>query len=443
MDDDDYEKSNAREWDLSYKTPATTHSGPAKQTNEKREQRGTPNRPPALNAGPRKRQSLAHAQPAWLKDGGARRRQQPRQEPQTLLIDLGDDGQNSAEKSWRDQERPVASISIPDELVWRDQHHEALARRHGAFIFTQEHPSGGSEVKFDIWGDADAVRRTKQSIHDWIQRETPSKRALGKATFHKYGSLLPQQRKIEEKRWAREVRRQRFRQKPPFGTEFGAIGTFHWPVQDYQPHEVLGKLYEALDPIRMECSCYVVFEESAQAFQIMGDADAVKHALIRMRKAYFQIAARQIAPIRRYFLRFDDGDGDDSLEIPSSVVLEPFDRIKRIAGNNTIAQEPARTPRGEREHAIGTLKDQVLAMSNRNVETSGKSILLMIAKLHYFRGHLTFRIRLGTFLATHYKATEDGKYAIDDFEDMLQQSQFAGEVTTEYVSTLRRIKRKT
>lgn len=439
MDDDDYEKANAREWDLNYRTHTKNEAAPsetAKQAAGKRKQRGKQraqsNQPSALNTGVEQRQPVTIAQPAWLDDRGARRRKQGRQEPQKLLIDLGDDKQNTAEAAWRELERPTATISIPEELVWLDQQHEALARRHGTFIFSQDRRGSGGEVRFDIWGEPQAVHRTKQAIHDWITRETPSKRALGKSAFYKSGSLLPQQRKNEEKKWAREVKRQRFRQRPPLGTKFGAIGTFHWPVQDHQPHEVLGTFCEALDPIRMDCSCYVVFYPETQLFQAMGDADAVKTALLRIRKTFFQVAARQIAPIRRYILHFTNDDGQ--VTIPSKVSLQQFGRIKRIGASAKVTQEEtAKSPRGAGERASGPLNEQVLATSTRDVNVAGKSILLMISKLHYYRGHLNFRIRLGTFLATHYKATENGSYAIDDFQEMLQQSQFAGEITTEYV----------
>lgn len=439
MDDDDYEKANAREWDLTYRSSAineTPSPERAKQSTGKRKQRGKqrsqPNQPSALSTGVEQRQPVTIAQPAWLDDRGARRRKQGRQEPQALLIDLGDDAQNTAEAAWRDLERPTATVSIPDELVWLDQQHEALARRNGTFIFTQGRRSSGGEVIFDIWGEPQAVHHTKQAIHDWITRETPSKRAQGKSAFYKSGSLLPQQRKNEEKKWAREVKRQRFRQRPTLGTKFGAIGTFHWPVQDHQPHEVLGTFCEALDPIRMDCSCYVVFYPETQLFQAMGDADAVKTALLRIRKTFFQVAARQIAPIRRYILRFSNDHGQ--VDVPSSVSLRQFSRIRRIGTNAKVNQdETAKSPRGTGERASGVLKEQVLKTSTRDLSVAGKSVLLMIRKLHYYRGHVKFRIRLGTFLATHYKATEDGSYAIDDFQDMLQQSQFAGEITTEYV----------
>ncbi|KAM0723284.1 hypothetical protein Q7P37_001485 [Cladosporium fusiforme] len=439
MDEDDYEKANAREWDLNYKAPAKNEKPPSDSIKRPRYQQQPLKNQHPRNADLRKRQSFPPVQqPSWLGDGAARKRQQVRHEPQSLLIDLGHDLPDTAEEAWRGQKAPVDFVTVPLEFAWRiDQQNEDLAHRHGAFISTSGRSNSDNKVRFDIWGDLEAVHHTKRAIYDWVQREKQSKRQMGKSAFYKTGSLTDHQRKAEERHWTREVKRQRFRQEPPALTPFGAIGTFHWPVQEYQPHEVLGKFYEALDPIRMECSCYVVFEKTNQVFQVMGEADAVKTALLRIRKACFQIAARQIAPIRRYFLRFDNSRGNDSVKIPSGVTLQPFDRIKRIGGIASNAQEgPAKCPREDDEHATGVVRNHVLTLSTRHVELAGKSILLMIAKLHYYRGHLKFRIRLGTFLATHYKATQqntpdDSDYSIDDFQNMLEQSQFAGEVTTE------------
>jgi hypothetical protein len=258
----------------------------------------------------------------------------------------------------------------------------------------------------------------------------PSKRIMGTMHFSKQISLLPQQRRNEEKRWHREVMRQRFRREPPLGTQFGAIGLFHWPMKEFQPHELLGTSYEAFDPIRMECSCYVVFDQSLPGFQVMGEATTVKDALLRIRKACFQISARQVAPARKYFLHLSETEGD----IPTHVTLEQYERIKRISARDTTGPQdhPGCSPKGQVEIDLEPEEGhQNHERSKRDAKIAGKMIVCMIAKLHYYRGHLKFRIRLGTFLATHYRATEDGRYTVDSFRDMLQQSQFVGEVTPE------------
>ena len=147
-----------------------------------------------------------------------------------------------------------------------------------------------------------------------------------------------------------------------------------------------------------------------------------------MRKAYFQIAARQIASVRKYILDFGNAE-----EIRSHVTLEPYQHIKRIDPSAATAQvHLGKSPQSQSQGKIvsKSTEQQMLETSIRDVKIAGKKIMLTIAKLHYYRGHLRFRIRLGTFLATHYRTgTQD--YMINDFDDMIEQSQFAGEVTPE------------
>jgi hypothetical protein len=360
---------------------------------------------------------------------GVKRREQSHREPQPLLVDVGDSVLNDAENAWRSHKLPLASITVPDELIWADQKHEAIAKKFGTFVFSDDRIGKGGTIKLDIWGEVAAVQHTRQAIHDWIERESPSKRALGLNSHPTTRSLLPRQRPAEEKRWNREVMRQRFRREPPIGMLFGAIGTFHWPVKEFQPHELLGNSYEAFDPIRMDCSCYVIYNQDISGFKVMGEAGAVKVALLRIRKACFQITARQIASLRRYFLHLHETEAEAS----SHVTLTPYEHIKRIGATTATTQDhPGHSPQAQDEADLDTREQQQhRETSIREAKVAGKTIMLMIAKLHYYRGHLKLRVRLGTFLAMEYRATEDGRYTVEDFRDMLRQSQFVGQVTPE------------
>ena len=355
---------------------------------------------------------------------GVRAREQAREDV-PLLIEFAD---NPAEAAWRSHERPFETIHVPEELAWRDQQHEYIAKKYGTFITSEGGASGHGGIRFGIWGEASAVKHTRQEIHDWIKREAPSKHTLGTNTFSKQRSLLPQQRRSAEKKWKEEVQRQRFRQSPPLGTAFGSIGLFHWPVKDYQPNEVLGNSYEALDLIRMGCSCYIIFSPEHSGFHVLGDDTNVKVALLRMRKAYFQIAARQISPVRKYILYF--GNAED--EIRSHVGLESYERIKRIDSSASTAQvHLGKSPKSQGKGETWSIEQQILGTSMRDVKIAGKTIMRMISRLHFYRGQLRLRIRLGKFLATHYKISATDDYTINEFNEMVKQSQFAGEVTPE------------
>ena len=159
----------------------------------------------------------------WQIAEGSRGRTRTRQEPPKLLIDLGNEGDNQAQLAWRKHERAKDSISMPAEMVLGTHEHEAIARQHGAFIFSKHRHGADGQMQFDLWGEVKAVAATKQAIYNWLQREAPSKHTLGTTKFVKVQSLTPKLREREEKRWSREVARQRFRQYPPMGMAFGSI----------------------------------------------------------------------------------------------------------------------------------------------------------------------------------------------------------------------------
>lgn len=433
--DDDYEKTNALEWDLNYKPSSNKskreNATPASQKPPTSSHaQPTPSGPvekwPAQQAriAARDRRPLPLNDSPWMIAEGVVTREQQRDDV-PLLIEFAE---NAAEAAWRNRERPVETIIVPQELAWSDQQHEQIAQKHGTYVTAEGGATGHGGIRFGIWGEASAVNQTRQAIYDWIKRETPSKHTLGTNSFSKQRSLLPQQRQSAERKWIQELKRQRFRQSPPLGTPFGAIGTFHWPVKDYQPNEVLGNSYEALDIIRMECSCYIIFSPDKSGFNVMGHTADVKTAMVRLRKAYFQVAARQIAPVRKYILDF----GNAEEEIRSHVALEPYERIKRIDPLAATAQDhPGKSPKSQGEVVSRSTEQQMSETSTRDVKIAGKIIMRMISNLHYYRGHLRLRIRLGTFLATHFRISSHESYPMDDFNDMIKQSQFAGEVTSE------------
>lgn len=335
-----------------------------------------------------------------------------------LLVDVGI-LTNDAETAWRQHERPVDTIEVPADLIWEDNQVDVIAAQYKTFIFSQHRRGDGKVIKFDIWGAKTAARATKQAIFDWVQCEAPSKRAQGVAKFMKTASMLPKQRALEEKRWAREVTRHRYRQFPPYGSVFGAIGTLHWPLSVYRPEEALGNSFEALDPIRMDCESYIVFNKDSSTFQVMGDAEHVKQAVIRIRQVCFQVAARQAVSARRYLLHANQ---DDSL--PSHVILVPYKRPTDIA--KTLPRREGRSP-----HGVSVAEASSGDEARKAVRITKKCLLATIAKLYYYRGHLELRVRLGTFLVTQYRAPTNGQYDTTEFQQMLGKSQFVGEVTVE------------
>ena len=416
---EDYEKANAREWDLYSKPTETPKASASKwQVVGSSKAAEKPQQKPEHRKGREKETAFPQD---WNTREANENIERLRRPPPNLVIDAN----NEAQLSWRRYEPPKDSIRIPGDLVLQDRTHETIAQYNGTFIFGEDPKSSSGSMTFGIWGDDKGVAATKRSINSWIEHSLPSKKSSPSTKFAKVISLTPVLREREEKRWKKEVTRQRFRQYPPPGKGFGAIGSFHWPVDEFRPEEILGKSCEALDPIRMDCKCYVVFVKDRSIFQVMGKAEAVKEGLLRIRKTGFQIAARQIPPVRTYLLHWPLAS-----TIPSHVALQPYRHMASISEDQTAKAEQSKSPIGEGMHEDESRLEKQTELSEQTVLSS---MLLTLRKLHYYRGNIQMRIRLGKFLAKVYIPPEDGVYTLENYEKMTKMSQFTGEVTQEYV----------
>ena len=225
---------------------------------------------------------------------------QPQQAPRAVKL-IEDDG-NEAQASWRALRKAKTYVRIPRELIMHDlaggNTLQRITVEHLTFIARDEGQASNSESQtFGIWGVGKDAEATRTAIAKWIEEMTGPKKSDRCAKFAKLMSMTSALRQRAENRWKREVKRQRYRQHPPMSTAFGAIGMFHWPVNDYNAAEILGTHYEALDPIRMDCECYIVWKKTG--FQVMGkDMDVVKEALLRLKQTVFQIAAKQLPTVR-------------------------------------------------------------------------------------------------------------------------------------------------
>ena len=238
--------------------------------------------------------------------------------------------ENLGERLWRQREPAQAHIRIPIELASQDKGYTMIAKHHRTFVLHDGKPGGRGSTEFGIWGDPKAVEATVQDIRAWIEDWQSSRKSNKSSKFSKVCSLTPILQDRAERHWEKEVKKHRFRQFPPPDKAFEAIGSFHWPMNEYKPEEILGSSYEALDPIRMDCKCYVVFDEEQGLFRVMGRSDAVRTGLMRLRGTYFQVAARQITPLELHLLH--DADGDRS---GKSIVLKEYERIRIMSGEDS------------------------------------------------------------------------------------------------------------
>ncbi|KAK5132908.1 hypothetical protein LTR08_008354 [Meristemomyces frigidus] len=459
---DDYERSNAREWDPDYKDPETRHAAQdgwqvvggekkreavqPKSVVKQPQQIGNPRqqaaRPQQKYASKPARPSKSlppksgHGQPArqqsrggplgkWQTSGALKSHQVKRGPPRLLQ-----DSDNEGKVAWRSHHPPRDDVRIPKDLALNveqyNYHHEQIAEQHGVFMSSHARPDL-RHMTFDLYGDPKAVESTKQAILSWVGHVSGDRKFDRGPKFAKIQSLTEPLQAIAEKKWKREVTRQTFRQHPPPTMAFQAIGAFHWPIQEYRPEEILGGAYEALDPVRMSNKCYIVYEKERNMFLIMGKASNVQEGLRRLRKTCFQIAARHVTPERKYLLRWAKG-----ANIPTTVYFEEYHRPAVVSTGDAVAEKPGKSPMGNGQHHNEKRIEGAEMQTNLNKVRLLSMLFKAIRKLHYYRGSLQMRIRLGTFLASRYKEPPaDGLYDLKEFEGMIALSQFEAVVTQE------------
>ncbi|KAM3419291.1 hypothetical protein BST61_g5228 [Cercospora zeina] len=264
--------------------------------------------------------------------------------------------------------------------------------------------------------DKKPLSKSRDASVSSYPRRPASKR---KENFAKLASPTPELRRRDDKRWARAVQSSRFRQYPPADMAFGAVGSFAWP-NNYSPQEVFGSnQLEALDPIRIQTECYIIFQDNC--FQVLGDNfQNVSGALLRIRRSYFQLTAQSMNGVRRYFSHWR------SNVVPSHICLESYkDPLSEPCKSDG---ENIRTIRGEGEVEA---KGAALANSLLSVENAKMLLANALKKIHYFRGQLTLGIRLGTFLLEWYVPPQADLYELEEYEEMANLPQFAARVTEE------------
>ncbi|KAI5369469.1 hypothetical protein Slin15195_G003450 [Septoria linicola] len=334
---------------------------------------------------------------------------------------------SAAQASWRARKLPNATISVPLGIATDlCENLASIAVENGCFLHREKYNSGDTAA-LGIWGEKSKVQLTKQKIAHALGDDRGQ--GAGKGYFAKLQSLTPVLRPRHQKRWEQEVKRNRYRQIPPQDVVFGAIGSFHWPSTEYKPEDVLGSSYEALDSIRMDLKCFINYLADGNCFQVMGESKEVQQALLRIRKTCFQLTSRTINPVRVYLPHWR------ASVVPSHVYLEEYHGPRIIMGatkeEEEEQQKPMHSPRGE-----GTIEGaQELADAHQSSLLGIERVRLTLAnafkKLHYYQGHITLVIRLGTFVLQRYRTPEDELYELKEYEEMVKESQFYGKVTEE------------
>nr|POE71380.1 hypothetical protein CFP56_62475 [Quercus suber] len=245
--------------------------------------------------------------------------------------------------------------------------------------------------------------------------------------WNKIDSLTPELKRRAQKKWSTSVKVEQYRMEPPPGMAFGAIGSYHWPAEEFPPYELLGRSHEALDPIRISCECFVMYDRGKKVFRVMGTIENVQRALQLIRNTFLQLAARTIINTRLYLLHWPDASA-----LPSHVKL--LQHIPPASREKPLGTEVWQSPCATGIETAGSNEYPGEYQTALSYDFLRRAVLRMLQRLHYHRGAISMRLTLGTLVVDQFRRLPEGRdlelgYKLDEYLDMIKQSQFKARVT--------------
>lgn len=290
----------------------------------------------------------------------------------------------------------------------------------------------------EIWGQANAVAAARARLLQFVADHTKPQPQIAKQekviTWAHTPSVNAQEKSEMENRLKREALRQVYRRAPlpdmifPFQVKLAFFsnrhiqilistiahlqGSFIWPGD--RPDHVLGRAFEALDPIRMKCSTYITFDPTKSIFIVAGfKKDDVQEALLRLRKTYYQVVARESIANKLYLYN------SEYSKIPEAAVicLNPF---RQTTAQAPLASPPVCPRLDGQQHML-------LHNSASLVKKLEGGLRRALSVAGFWKGFLRMRVRLGVFILTSYQNTKT--LTLPEFEAMMLNPQVRGHVT--------------
>lgn len=185
---------------------------------------------------------------------------------------------------------------------------------------------------------------------------------------------------------------------------YGFTGAFLWPVEEVRPEEFLGDSLEALDPIRFEYKCHIVFDNQVSAFKIFtDDPESVRKTMLRITGVMREYTAK-------YTTRNSRRVVDYVIEPPSPFAMRKD--IKIVPGPTTdlgisSGKIPLLTGDILETIAYDSWLEQSRRMNVQNIHRIEQDLRKAIPLLPYYRGNVRMRIQYGTFELTTLRWPEN------------------------------------
>lgn len=197
-----------------------------------------------------------------------------------------------------------------------------------------------------------------------------------------------------------------------------------WPSDVPLPEDVFGDHLQALDAIRLECDCYVTYNKDMSEIQAMGKMGNARKAIERIRASLFQLIAQMTRSTKTYVLQWENV-GKSLLKVD----IIPHQYTQTIAASKLVNHnyvEHSKTPRILRPSRAKQQKPTL----DKNTVSIAKSVkdgvMQTLNKIKYYRGTVSFHVRLGTFVMTRYERRPEGGHDVKDFEKALLDKDNSG-----------------
>ena len=330
----------------------------------------------------------------------------PQPLPKPRMVTFSYKNDNPARAAFRAQE-PHNSIFVLSKACYhiepdRKRMYDVLEEigvRLGSFV---RPPQNVQDCKLLIWGNQQQISETTTELQTWVQQSNvPFHTTKGGAHFAKTGLLSQDKAKSLDKKMEQEATQQKYQRVPDKSLTSSYNGYFLWPVDEIRPEDLLGPSYEALDPIRMDYSSYIIFDNHMTAFKILTDKeDGVREATKRIGGTMKEFVARNSREITVHMVERPDahsmrkevmvvqgpdfGQGTDNAKIPllTGKALAPSEQI-------------------EWEKETELVEDAQFIQWRRLLG-------MAIKRLRYYRGRIQMRVLLGTFALTTFRRWPEG-----------------------------------
>ena len=346
-------------------------------------------------------------------------------------FNLGYNKDNTARAAYRKRLPHSATFSLDrdcDKIFSHPRnmydYFEELGVRNKSFIRPPQH---AKDRELRIWGSSERVGKTIAELREYLvgagraAKSKSSMKPAGKENFSKENSAIGHGFKQKQNQMLKQALIQDFQRVPESGRTYGFTGAFLWPVEEVSPEELLGGSLEALDTIRFQFKCHIVFDNHTSAFKIFtNDPGSVEKTMLRITGIMKEYTAKFTTRNSRRIV-------DYVIELPSPSTMRKD--VKILPGPTTnsaifAGKIPLLTGKVLEREAYDSWITKSKLIKVQNSHRIEQNLCKAIQLLPYYRGKLRMRIQYGTFELTTLRWPENTSSM--PFQDFMMNLGLAG-----------------